>query len=83
MSLRPKCKRLPHSFRVAALALAVVGAGASCAAKMGKEASAGAIEGWRATSSNDPEQQVFRVGARRALEGGLEALDDPAEDGHP
>src|SRR4051812_28321985 len=70
-------RRCARTVRVAAFAALLTGAGASCAAHVGKQASHGAVQGLRDQASNDPNQQVSRVVTGRAVAGALEAMDDP------
>lgn len=61
----------------ATLAFAVFGS--ACAHRMGKQSAKGVIESLNAQASADPNKQLSRVAAGRAVEGALSAFDEPEQ----
>ena len=64
----------------AALSLAVFGA--ACAQRIGEQTAKGMVSGMKAHAGADPNQQVSRVAAGRAVEGAVAALDAPEQREH-
>jgi hypothetical protein len=72
-------KRARRAGETGALALFLVLWGAACAERAAGNATAGAIQGLKAQASANPEEQVSRIIAQRAVAGALDTLESPEQ----